>query len=137
MKFEDSEYFKSLIHYKLEMSFGNYYLLENFFVGELNEGTHFGWEEAKIIATELTAFYGDNPKLVFISNRINDYSVDPQNWARIEKEYSIMFASAIIVYSTPSFLNASLEKRFATNSIKRCRSIKEAINWANSLKEFN
>ncbi len=137
MKFEDSEFFKSLKHFKLEMPFGNYYLCEKFFVGELNEGVHFDWKKVKRVAKELLEFYGENPKLVFISNRVNAYSVEPQNWIRVEKEYNIMFASAIVIYNKPSYLNASLEKRFSKNSIKRCKSIKEAIDWANGLTEFN
>ncbi|MEP5340252.1 MAG: hypothetical protein ABJL44_14865 [Algibacter sp.] len=137
MKFEDSKYFKELKHFKLEMPFGNYYLFEHFFVSELNEGVHFDWEKVKLVAKELIAFYGENPRLVFIANRVNGYSVEPQNWIRVEKEYNIMFASAIVVYNTPSYLNASLEKHFSKNSIKRCRSIKEAIDWSNNLKEFD
>lgn len=136
MKFEDSEYFKSLNHYKLEMSFGNYYLFEDFFISELNEGIHFDWEKTNLIAAELIEFYGYNKKLAFIANRVNAYSIDPQNWVKGEKEYNIVYATAIITYNPTSYYNVSLEKHFSKNSIKHCSSLKEAIDWANSLKDF-
>lgn len=137
MKFEESEYFKKIKHFKLEMPFGNYYLFEKFFVGELNEGVHFDWNKTKLVAKELIEFYGSDTKVGFISNRINGYSVEPQNWQKVEKEYNLIYASAIIVYNMPSYLNASLEKHFSKNSIKRCKSIKEAFDWMTNLKEFN
>lgn len=137
MKFENSIYYKNLKNYKLEVPFGNYYLFEKFFVAELNEGIHLDWDKVKLISEELIAFYGENPKLIFISNRINGYSIEPQNWVRLEEEYNIMFASAIIVYNKPSSLSVSLEKHFAENNIKQFSSIKEAIDWANQLTAFN
>lgn len=137
MKFEDSKYFKNIKHYKLEMPFGNYYLFEKFFIGELNEGVHFDWEKTKLVVNELLDFYDDDQKVVFISNRINGYSVEPQNWVKVEKEYNILLASAIVTYNKPSYLNASLEKKFTDISIKRCLSLDEAIEWTINLKEFN
>ena len=48
MKFENSEYYKTLKHFKLELSFGHYYLCKKFIIGEMNEGIHFDWKKAKL-----------------------------------------------------------------------------------------
>ncbi|TYA78783.1 hypothetical protein [Seonamhaeicola marinus] len=136
MKFESTSYFKQP-HYKLEMPFGNYYLFEKFIIGELYEGVHFDWTKTKLVVEELISFYGKDCKIGFISNRVNRYSVDPQNWTNIEKEYNIIAASAIITYNLSTQHNASLEKRFSDIKIKQCFSIKEAIEWMSELKELN
>ena len=64
MKFENSEYYKNLKHSKLEMSFGNYYLCDNFVIGELNEGVHFDWEKAKETVDKKLLFMVKRQKLV-------------------------------------------------------------------------
>ncbi len=92
MKFEESEYFKSLKHFKLEMPFGNYYLFDFFFLGELNEGVYFDWKKAKLVVSELIDFYGEGNKIGFIANRVNSYSVEPQNWERVEKRIRFYFS---------------------------------------------
>lgn len=134
MKFESTDFFKNS-HFKLEMDFGNYYLFENYFVGELNEGVHFDWKKTQLVVQELMSFYGDNCKIGFISNRVNRYSVDPQNWTNVEKKYNIINASAIITYNLATQHNASLEKHFSNIKIKQCFTIEEAIKWMTSYQE--
>lgn len=137
MKTEDSKYFKDLKPFKLEMPFGNYYLFEKFIVAELFESVHFDWDKAELLIAEVFNYYGNNPKIGFIANRINHYSLDPQNWAKLEKKYNFVVASAIVVYNMSTYMNASIEKQFTKSSIKRCKSLKEAVEWVSNLKEFN
>ncbi|WP_298553430.1 hypothetical protein [uncultured Algibacter sp.] len=49
----------------------------------------------------------------------------------------MIVASAIVIYNNSNYMNASIEKQFTNRSIKRCMSLKEAIGWMESLKEFN
>ena len=137
MKFENSSFFKKIKHHKLEMPYGNYYLYDNFFVGELNEGVHFDWNKAKEVVEKVIDFYGKDAKIGFISNRINSYSIDPHNWKKIEEEYDLIAGSAIVMYSSSTYMNASIEKQFAKKTIKRCMSLNEAIDWMINLKEIN
>lgn len=137
MRFEDSKYFKKLNHKKIVFPFGNFYLCDFFFVAELNEGVHFGWEEVQRVMPKIIDYYGSDIKLGYISNRVNSYSSDPQNWKKIDKAYGIIIASAIIYYSDFTYKNASLEKLFSQKSIKRCMSLDEAILWMKSINEFN
>ncbi|MBC3758605.1 hypothetical protein H7U19_09335 [Hyunsoonleella sp. SJ7] len=137
MTFEKSPFFEKLKPYKLSLSFGNYYLCEHFVVAEPHEGVHFDWSKAQVLIKELNKFYGENAQVAYVANRINSYSIDPQNWLRIEKHYNILVASAIVAYNNASYINASLEKHFSNKSIKRCLSLSEAIRWVENLKEFN
>ncbi len=137
MKFQDSKYFKTLKHYKLEKPFGHFYFFETFFISELNEGVHFDWEKVIEVMDELINFYGKDIKLAYLSNRINSYSTDPRSWEKVHKKYNIIIASAIVYYNDFTFMNATLEKKFSKRSIKRCLSLDEAIQWLLNLKEFN
>ncbi|AXP82617.1 hypothetical protein CJ739_3555 [Mariniflexile rhizosphaerae] len=135
MKFKDSKYYK-LKHYQIERPFGDFYLLENFFVSELNEGVHFDWEMIKSVMDEVIIFYGLDSQIGYISNRTNSYSIDPQTWNKVDKEYGVIVAGAIVTYNTMTFMNATLEKQFYKKSIKRCLSLDEAIEWISNLKEL-
>ena len=136
MKFEDSE-FSKLKHFKLEMPFGNFYFLESFFISEINEGVHFDWDMIKSVMDYVVDFYGADAKLVYIPNRINSYSINPQTWNTAQEDYNIIVAGAVVAYNNMTFLNASLEKKISKISIKRCFSLREAIEWALTLKELN
>jgi len=137
MTFESYSYSKTLNYTKLEMPFGTYYLCENFFISELNEGVHFDWKKAELVIQKLIKFYANDSKIGFISNRINHYSVSPSNWTKIEEKYYFIVVNAIVIYNNLNFMNASIEKQFTSKGIKRCMSLQEAIKWMENLKEFN
>ncbi|MDD7885662.1 hypothetical protein [Flavivirga sp. 57AJ16] len=136
MKFENSTYSKTLNHYKLETSFGNFYFCEKILIAELHTGVHFDWPKIEILFHKIIEFYGKGVKLDYISNRVNSYSNDPQNWIKIE-QYNIIMRSAIVCYNDMMYMNASLEKHFSKSKINPCTSLNEAIEWILKLKEVN
>ena len=136
MKFKESIFYRQLKHSELKMPFGVYYLCDGFVIGELNEGIHFDYDKADDIAEKLIDFYGDSPALCLVSNRINSYSVEPQNWTRVLKLYpKLLRRSCIISYNTLSQFNADLEKRFFKENIVTFKTLTEAINWAQNFEE--
>lgn len=137
MHFENSKYYKEFKHKKLEYPFGNFYLCEKFFISELSEGVHFNWDKIQIVMEDIIKHYGINVRLAYISNRFNSYSINPQSWKQVLDKYDVIIASSIVAYNSFTFYNASLEKTFSDKSIKRCLSLKEAIEWSLNLKEFN
>ncbi|WP_147678014.1 hypothetical protein [Algibacter pacificus] len=136
MQFKNSKYFSSLRHNKLEYSFGTYYLCPKFIISEVKEEIHFDWEKAEIVITDLLNFYGKNARIGFISNRINSFSTDPQNWIKVHNKYQFMVAASIVTYSDSSYKVATLEKHFSKKSVKRCQSLDEAITWMENLEEL-
>lgn len=135
MLFEESELSK-LTHYKVEMPFGNFYLFEKFFISEIHEGVHFDWEMIQTAMVEVVEFYGKNARVGYISNRVYSYSMNPHSWMKVQKNYDLIFAGAIVVYNNFTFMNASIEKKFSDISIKRCLSLDEAVDWILNLKEL-
>ncbi|MFT7051211.1 MAG: hypothetical protein ACJAZK_001814 [Psychroserpens sp.] len=136
MKFESSKYSKLLEYKKIEFPFGNFYITKQFVISELNEGIHVD----HIIAGEIVAHFSEhikrNIKIGYIANRFNPYSIEPQLWREFSNEYDFLVASAVVSYSDFGYLNSSLEKHFFKNSLKRCRSLNEAIEWMMELDEL-
>jgi hypothetical protein len=134
MKFKNSKFYKTLEYKEVNFLFGTYYFFTNFVISEINEGEDFDWEKAKLTIAEILNFYGKDSRIGFIINRVNKYSIDPQNWIKTKKNYDFMAASVIITYEESSRKAADLDKYFAKNKIKICQSLDEAITW---IKDFN
>ena len=136
MFFEKSNYFKLLNHDKITLSFGDFYLLDNYIIAELHDGAHLDWDKMQKLATELIRHYGFELKIGFIANRVNSYSSDPQVWSLFDQEFGFIIATAIVVYDDIGYMNATLEKQLSSTSVKRCSSLEEAIHWMENLREF-
>ena len=137
MKLEDSK-FIALNPKKISFPFGNFFFFEKFVVSEINEGEHFSWSKIQQVIEEINRFYGENFKIAHISNRIHSYSINPANWIKFHKQgYGFVVATAVVSYTDTAVKLATLEKLFSPNSLKRCKSLEEAIDWVSALKEFN
>ncbi|EPR73703.1 hypothetical protein ADIWIN_1340 [Winogradskyella psychrotolerans RS-3] len=136
MKFEDSKYSRHLAYKKETFSFGTVYVTEHFLLSEFNEGIHVDNNIAKELVSRFSNVISKGIKIGYIANRYNSYSFDPQLWVDFNKDYDAFVASAIVTYSNFSYLNASLEKKFFNKSLKRCKSVEEAIEWVLNLEEF-
>ncbi|AUS06802.1 hypothetical protein [Pseudotamlana carrageenivorans] len=134
MKFENSPLSKIHSFYKLELPFGNFYLCEKFIISEIHEGVHFDWNKIMLATKDIIGYYGGDAKVAYISNRVNSYSTDPQDWANVTENTTQITATAIVSYSSMSELNASLEKHFAKLDMETCNSLEEAITWVMNLK---
>ena len=55
---------------KVVLDIGSYYLLDNFFIMEINEGEHFNWKELNKVLTILRDHYGYHKTLAYIANRV-------------------------------------------------------------------
>jgi len=131
LKIEESSY-TNLKHKKVKFSFGEFYFFDDFIVGELYNGIHFDIINALIIIEEIYEYYQKGFKVVYIANRVNSYSTDPQTWSNLQKEVGVDFliAAALISYNDVSYKIAAVEKQISKTYLKRCISLDEAINWA-------
>lgn len=137
MRFEDSPFSKSYAYKKVVLEFGSYYLCDNFFIMEIDNGVHFNWEKLKQVLLALREHYGSHKVLAYIANRINSYSIDPVLWSYFDESDSILVAAALVSYRDSSYMNANIEKQIASIPIKRAMSLAEAITWVEQLDELN
>ena len=136
MKFEESVFAKNLAYKKIELEFGNFFFCEKFVIGEIFEDIDYSWDKIEMVAMLIVEYYGRQPKLGYISNRINSYSNDPRLWTQFHETYDLIIANAIVSYTKFSHLNADIEKLLTSKSTKRCFSLDQAIEWMLNLEEF-
>lgn len=124
-------YFKEAFN-ELNYSFGNYFLFEGFVVAEIHEDIVYSWEKhGKIVASEIANLYDQNGEdLIYITNRINNYPVNPIGWIQYFKNSYKLKAYGIVTYSKKGYSNTILEKLFMNINIYRFSSLDEAISWA-------
>ncbi len=121
---------------ELAYDFGSFYLFDSFVVSEINEDVIFSWDKhGKKVTEDIANLYEQNGKrIVFISNRINSYSVIPSDWLKFYKHSYKLKAYGIVSYTKTGFFNAVLEELFVSASFKRFTSLENAILWA---KDFS
>jgi len=137
MHFEESPFSKSLTYDKVVLDFGSYYLCDNFFIMEVNEGEQFNWDKLNKLLDSLRSYYRTSKSLAYIANRVNAYSIDPVLWSYFDKDDSILVAAAIVSYRDSTYLNANIEKQMAAFPMKRAHRLGEAINWVQQLQELS
>jgi hypothetical protein len=136
MRFEDSAISTQHIFTKKILDFGEFFLLDNFIIAEMNEGIHLSWNKISEIIDMVLDHYGEDCRIGYISNKINSYSFEPNHWSNFFENYDFVVASVSVYYSELGFNNATLEKIFSKKSLKRSDSIEEAISWILDLDEF-
>ncbi|TVZ51609.1 hypothetical protein [Dokdonia sp. Hel_I_53] len=112
------------------LDIGTFYFFEKFVISEFNEGVTVNWESVQEILTIAESHYGVDSKLFYISNRINSYSLYPQDWLKFFKVRNYIHALAIVTYRPIEKTNILLEKLFFKNNIKKFNSLTLAIDWA-------
>ncbi|MEP1487718.1 MAG: hypothetical protein ABJL44_19990 [Algibacter sp.] len=116
---------------ELHYSFGTVFIFKGFIVSEINRGVSFSWNKhAKQLVEDISCFLGTNGHdLVYISNRINLYSVIPSDWLKFEKNSYFLKDYCIVSETKTSKLSILIENLFFPNKIKRFKSIYTALNW--------
>jgi len=137
-KLRDTPYFYKAIH-EINFSFGDFYLFDTFVVGEIREDILFSWKEhGKQLAEELSSLYGNNGKdLVYISNRVHDYSVIPLDWKKFHKFSYGLKAYGIISYTKTGFFNAMIERMFVKTKLRWFNSLDDALKWVSTITNSN
>lgn len=130
-KFKEYIFFHEAFN-ELNYSFGSYYLFESFVVAEINEEVVYTWEEhGKLIADDISDLYENNgAELIYITNRINAYAVQPSDWIKFYKSSFKLRGYGIVNYTKSGYFNGVLEKIFANTPFRNFTSLDDAIIWA-------
>ncbi|WP_179316895.1 hypothetical protein [Winogradskyella undariae] len=81
---------------------------------------------------QITENYFSNKPLVYISNRINSYSVDPKVYLKTS-EIQNLEGIAIVSNNYHAKVNAQIEKMFFKKPFEVFTDLAEAITWANKI----
>lgn len=126
---------ESTIPYKLEeviiFDYGRFYFFENFIISEINEGVLFDWDLATELIELATSYYGENPKIGYVSNRIHSYSLKPQDWLKFFSARHTLTSFAIVDPKSQS--STLLEKMFFKSLIQKFDNLNDATSWVQEI----
>lgn len=108
---------------------GEFEFYQNYFIGRINEGSNAGTEYVDALSDLIQKHFSGRP-VIYISDRVNCYSLDPVATADLIARNEITHVG-IVVYSqlqgkTYSFLEKFLEE----TKICSFESLDAAMSWA-------
>ena len=123
--------FYSDVIMELNYPFGNVFIFHGFIVSEVNTDVNYNWEDhGKFVADDISEYLSTNGEdIIFISNRVNSYSVVATDWFKFFKNKYSLKTYFIVSNSTIGIMNSLLEDLFFTGKIKRFSNIETAINF--------
>lgn len=115
---------------ELNYPFGNVFIFDGYIISEINRGISLSWEaHAKRIVEDVFCYLGtDGKDLIYISHRINSYSVVPYDWIRFFKSNYQLKEYFIVSEDRLRKLNSHIESLFFNNKIKRFNNLQTAVN---------
>ncbi len=116
---------------EINYPFGNIFIFDGFIVSEINRGVIFNWDNhGKLIAEDISCYLGTNGKdLVYISNRINSYSLVASDWLKFFKHSYFLKSYMVVSTDKIKTLNSMIESLFFKDKIKRFNSLYAALNF--------
>lgn len=119
----------------LKFPFGKVTIFDNHLIVVMNEGI-IVTPDFNSILEDIANTYFSNINFVYITHRINSYSVDPNIYfktSQIENLIGFAVVTGEKIYRD----NIALEKNFFSKPFKSFSTIKTAVEWANNLCDKN
>ncbi|WGD34447.1 hypothetical protein [Olleya sp. YS] len=113
-----------------ELKFCTLLFSDNYVISTINEGVIFGKVESRLQSSEILDVFNDKP-FVYISNRINSYSVDPTIY--IESSQICNLSGFAAVIGEFSNRNVEVERLFLNKPFESFSNLEDAKIWANNI----
>ena len=112
---------------ELKFDFCNMNIYDNYMVVVMNEGVTINPSHNKILLNIVDTYF-NNKNFVYITHRINSYSVDPAIYFETSKIKNLVgFAVVSKDYKAKS--NAEIEKLFFNKPFEVFNTLEEAVAW--------
>ncbi len=118
---------------KYTLDIGTFYFYENFIIGEIIEGANLNFESGKELFRLAKTHYENNIPFVYISNRINSYSLIPTGHYKTIELFPNLKGYAIVVYNDINYKIAELEQSFISWPSNIFNTLEDAVEWAHQL----
>ena len=116
----------SIFHY-YDFKDSEVFIFDNFLVNQIKEGVNITPEHNEKLREVLDKHFA-HKKLVYISNRHFNYSVDPLTYLETSKIHNLV-AMAIVAKTEMSKSNAQLESMFYKKNFEIFETLSEAMGW--------
>jgi len=131
---KETHHYKNAIH-ELKLDFGNFYLFDCFLVAEIHPNIELSWHKHFNEAVKMVYELYNKRGLVYISNRINPYTLNPSDWIRFFKCGYSLLGYGIVSDNKKGLFSAVFEKIFMRSKMRTFTNLDEAIAWAKILTE--
>lgn len=118
-----------------QLEIGKFLFYTNIVVGEFYEGAHVTKENAIEPIYISQQIYGEYKPIVYISHRLNSYSMDPVGYKEVVEMFPNFKGFAIVSKNKYRRMLASLEKLFIKKPIGVFDNMDSAFYWAEELLE--
>ena len=116
-------------HYSLEVT--DIFIFDYFLINQIREGTNVDFPHDEQL-NEIIENHFENKQMVYISNRVFSYSVNPLIYPKIEN-ITKMIGIALVPESDLMKKNAKYERNFYDKPFEIFGSLLEAINWTEKI----
>ncbi|OZV68624.1 hypothetical protein CA834_09160 [Winogradskyella aurantia] len=106
-------------------------IYSNYVVVVMKEGVNVIPEYNEVLIEVTDTYYKDKP-FVYITHRVNSYSVDPKIYFETAKIENLK-GFAVVSKNYKAKVNAKIEKMFFNKPFEIFRELDEAISWAELL----
>jgi len=133
MKVINSSLFKDVkeIHHLL---IGDFYFFENIVIAEIKEGVHIDSISSEPFFKLSNKFYSEKKAFGYISNRINQFSVSPLDFAQYSEKLDNVESFCAVCYSSHfDEMNVQIEKRFSQKPFNATSNLEEAFEWTSKI----
>lgn len=122
-----------MLTYKtISLPFATLELHENYVVSTIHEGISFDKDHLKQLFQVFNDYYSHRP-FVSIANRINDYTINPNLFAR--QSHPSILGIGVVCYSESSKEIALFERKFYEGEYEVFMSMKTCLIWTEALLE--
>ena len=113
------------------ISHAEVFVFDDFLIKQVKEGVKIDLEETEELKLILEEHF-KNKKMVYISNRVTSYSVNPLVYKEVEK-MSNLVAIAVIPNDLKMRQSAEFEKQFFNKPFEIFNNLTDAINWVEKI----
>lgn len=116
---------------KLTFDFGELNIHNNYVIAVMKEGVTIQPSYNDVLVDISKNYYLNKP-FIYITHRVNSYSVDPKIYYQTEKIENLI-GFAVVSNNYKAKLNAQLEKMFFKKPFEIFSNIDEAYEWADDM----
>jgi hypothetical protein len=114
----------------VKLKFCTLSFFDNYVISVINEGEHVDYTLNKILIKKIEKRF--NKPFIYITNRINSYSVDPNIYPRTT-EVKNLAGFAVVSKAHMAKVNAQIEQMFFGKPFEIFSELEEAIAWAKKI----
>jgi hypothetical protein len=118
-----------------DLGYTDVFVFEHYFINQIKDGVVISYEHYEVLKTFVDKYFS-NRNLVYLSNRVNSYTVNPLVHRKVSTIDNIL-GVGIVVDTSLKEQAALFEKQFFDKEFEIFLTLQEGIMWATELINNN